>query len=168
MYVLEGYYESVYNARWHHVVEVPDGEGMVMDVKEGEPKQSWTYKTVGRTLEKNDAVQQSGAPRPRLMVLTSDKGWPYTWEQGVGEFIPDCYVNCEVERVWRIVKGDLTKWFSTHVKKKLSPRRRVLIGTPGIGEVNECRLVPPLPAAALRCGAAPNGCLLFWGSNISV
>ncbi|EKF98191.1 retrotransposon hot spot (RHS) protein, putative, partial [Trypanosoma cruzi] len=68
------------------------------------------------------------------MVLTSDKGWPYTWEQGVSEFIPDCYVNCEVDRVWQIVKGDLTAWFSTHVKKKLSPRRRVLIGTSGIGK----------------------------------
>ncbi|EKF98296.1 retrotransposon hot spot (RHS) protein, putative [Trypanosoma cruzi] len=131
---LEGYYESVYNASWHHVVEVPGGEGTVMEVKEGEPEQSWTYKTVGRTLEKNDAVQQSGEAPPRLMVLTSDRGWPYTWEQGVSEFIPDCYVNCEVERVWRIVLGDLTKWFSSHGKKKISPRRRVLIGTPGIGK----------------------------------
>ncbi|RNE96736.1 retrotransposon hot spot (RHS) protein [Trypanosoma cruzi] len=131
---LEGYYESVYNARWHHVVEVSDGEGTGLEVREGEPPQSWTYKAVGRTFEKNDAVQQSGEAPPRLMVLTSDKGWPYTWEQGVSEFIPDCYVNCEVERVWQIVKGDLTKWFSTHVKKKLSPRRRVLIGTPGIGK----------------------------------
>ncbi|RNF06007.1 retrotransposon hot spot protein (RHS), partial [Trypanosoma cruzi] len=32
---LEGYYESVYNASWHHVVEVPDGEGTGMEVKEG-------------------------------------------------------------------------------------------------------------------------------------
>ncbi|PWU82823.1 putative retrotransposon hot spot protein (RHS,) [Trypanosoma cruzi] len=32
---LEGYYESVYNARWHHVVEVPGGEGTGMEVKEG-------------------------------------------------------------------------------------------------------------------------------------
>ncbi|EKF99217.1 retrotransposon hot spot (RHS) protein, putative, partial [Trypanosoma cruzi] len=131
---LEGCYESVYNASWHHVVEVPGGEGTVMELKEGKPPQSWTYKAVGRTLEKNDAVQQSGEAPPRLMVLTSDEGWPYSWEQGVSEFIPDCYVNCEVERVWQIVLGDLTKWFSTHVKKKLSPRRRVLIGTPGIGK----------------------------------
>ncbi|RNC36247.1 retrotransposon hot spot (RHS) protein [Trypanosoma cruzi] len=71
---LEGYYDSVHNSRWHHVVEVPGGEGTGMKVENGKPEQSWTYKAVGRTLEKNDGVQQSGAPRPTLMVLTSDKG----------------------------------------------------------------------------------------------
>ncbi|RNE97719.1 putative retrotransposon hot spot (RHS) protein, partial [Trypanosoma cruzi] len=76
--ILEGVYESVYNARWHHVMEVPGGEGTGLEVKEGKPPQPWKYKKVGDTLEKDDAVQQSGAPRPRLMVLTSDKGWPYT------------------------------------------------------------------------------------------
>ncbi|PWV07312.1 putative retrotransposon hot spot protein (RHS) [Trypanosoma cruzi] len=54
---LEGVYESVHNARWHHVVEVSDGDerkktGTGMDVKEGEPKKSWTYKKVGDTFEK--------------------------------------------------------------------------------------------------------------------
>ncbi|EKF27231.1 retrotransposon hot spot (RHS) protein, putative, partial [Trypanosoma cruzi marinkellei] len=80
--ILEGLYESVYNARWSHVVELPGGEktktGTGMVVKEGKPKQSWTYKKVGLTLEKDDGVEQSGAAPPRLMVLTSDKGWPYT------------------------------------------------------------------------------------------
>ncbi|RNC39870.1 retrotransposon hot spot (RHS) protein [Trypanosoma cruzi] len=76
---LEGVYESVHNASWHHVVEVSDGDerkktGTGMDVKEGEPKKSWTYKKVGNTFEKDDAVQQSGAAPPVLMVLTSDKG----------------------------------------------------------------------------------------------
>ncbi|RNC51659.1 retrotransposon hot spot (RHS) protein [Trypanosoma cruzi] len=71
---LEGLYESVYNARWHHLVEVPDGEGTGMEVREGEPPQPWTYKAVGLSLERDDGVQQSGAPIPRLLVLTSDKG----------------------------------------------------------------------------------------------
>ncbi|PWU93742.1 putative retrotransposon hot spot protein (RHS) [Trypanosoma cruzi] len=75
---LEGHCESVYNARWHHVVEVPGGEGTGMDVR-GTP-QSWTYRAFGESLEKDDGVQQSGAPRPRLMVLTSDKGWPCSWK----------------------------------------------------------------------------------------
>ncbi|RNC40537.1 retrotransposon hot spot (RHS) protein, partial [Trypanosoma cruzi] len=48
---LEGVYESVYNARWHHVMEVPDDNGMGMKVEEGKPEQSWTYKEVGQTLE---------------------------------------------------------------------------------------------------------------------
>ncbi|EKF99754.1 retrotransposon hot spot (RHS) protein, putative, partial [Trypanosoma cruzi] len=97
---LEGLYESVYNARWNHVVEVPDGEGTGMEVKEGEPPQQWTYKKVGRTLEKDDGAQQSGATRLRLMVLTSDKAWPCTWNRKGVESTRDCYVNCEVERVW--------------------------------------------------------------------
>ncbi|RNC39452.1 retrotransposon hot spot (RHS) protein [Trypanosoma cruzi] len=68
-------YKSVYNARWHHVMEVPGGEGTGMEVHEGEPPQSWTYRAVGRTLEKDDGVEPSGAPRLRLMVLTLGKTW---------------------------------------------------------------------------------------------
>ncbi|EAN89031.1 retrotransposon hot spot (RHS) protein, putative [Trypanosoma cruzi] len=129
---LEGCYDSVYNASWHHVVEVPGGEGTVMDVKEGKPPQSWTYKAVGKTFEKDDGVEQSGAPRLRLMVLTSDKRWPYSW--GWNKLIRDCYVNCEVERAWQIVKGDLTEWFSSLPGADFEPKRHVLIGTPGIGK----------------------------------
>ncbi|RNC53116.1 retrotransposon hot spot (RHS) protein [Trypanosoma cruzi] len=104
-----------------------------MDVREeGEPPQSWTYKAVGEFLEKDDGVEQSGAPRPRLMVLTSDKGWPYSW--CVCVFNRDCHVNCEVDRVWRIVKGDLTAWLSIHGGTEFTPKRRLLVGTPGIGK----------------------------------
>ncbi|ESS61573.1 retrotransposon hot spot (RHS) protein [Trypanosoma cruzi] len=71
---LEGCYESVHNARWSHVVEVPGGEGMGMEVREGKPKRSWTYRTVDDTLEKDDGVEQFGAASPRLMVLASDRG----------------------------------------------------------------------------------------------
>ncbi|RNF00403.1 retrotransposon hot spot (RHS) protein [Trypanosoma cruzi] len=129
---LEGCYDSVYNARWHHVVEVPDGEGTVMEVKEGEPEQSWTYKKADNAIEKDDAVQQSGKAPPVLMVLTSDKKWPYTWAGS--EHIRDCCVNCEVDRAWQIVLDDLTKWFSPHGVTDFSPEKRVLIGTPGIGK----------------------------------
>ncbi|RNF07800.1 retrotransposon hot spot (RHS) protein, partial [Trypanosoma cruzi] len=130
---LEGVYESVYNARWHHVVEVPGGEGTGMELKEGKPKQSWTYNEVGNTLEKDDVVQRSGEARLRLMVLTSDKAWPCTWNRKGVESTRDCYVNCEVERVWQIVKGDLTEWSSSHGKADFTPGRRVF-GTPGIGK----------------------------------
>ncbi|PWU94861.1 putative retrotransposon hot spot (RHS) protein [Trypanosoma cruzi] len=105
-----------------------------MELKEGKPEQPWTYKKVGYTLEKDDGVEQSGAERPRLMVLTSDKAWPYTWNRKGAESARDCYVNCEVERVWQIVKGDLTKWSSSHGKADFTPERRVLVGTPGIGK----------------------------------
>ncbi|EAN90961.1 putative retrotransposon hot spot (RHS) protein [Trypanosoma cruzi] len=131
---LEGVYESVYNARWSHLVEVPGGEGTGLEVREGKPPQPWTYKAVGRTLEKNDAVEQSGAARLRLMVLTSDKGWPCTWNRKGVEFTRDCHVNCEVDRVWQIVKGDLTAWFNSLPEDHFTPEQRVLIGTPGIGK----------------------------------
>ncbi|PWV04376.1 putative retrotransposon hot spot protein (RHS) [Trypanosoma cruzi] len=130
---LEGLYESVHNARWHHVVEIPDGEETGMYVREGEAPQSWTYKTVGDSLEKDDGVEQSGAPRLRLMVLASDKAWPCTWKNERQDTC-DCYVNCEVDRVWQIVKGDLTAWFSPDAGDYFKPKRRVLIGTPGIGK----------------------------------
>ncbi|PWU97390.1 putative retrotransposon hot spot (RHS) protein [Trypanosoma cruzi] len=139
MFILKGYYESVYNASWHHVKEVPDGDerkkagtGMGMKVEKGKPEQSWTYKKVGYTLEKDDGVEQSGKAPPRMMVLTSDKGWPYSWEED--EFIRDCHVNCEVERVWRIVEHYLTEWFSTRGEPYFTPGRLLLIGTPGIGK----------------------------------
>ncbi|RNC53041.1 putative retrotransposon hot spot (RHS) protein [Trypanosoma cruzi] len=131
---LEGLYESVHNARWSHVVEVPDDNGMGMKVEKGKPKQSWSYREVGDTLERNDGVQKSGEAPPVLMVLTSDKGWPYTLNtmHGAGN---DLCVNCEVDRVWQIVLDDLTKWFSNfHLILNPSPMPRVLIGTPGIGK----------------------------------
>ncbi|KAF8307037.1 putative retrotransposon hot spot (RHS) protein [Trypanosoma cruzi] len=123
-------YKSVYNARWHHVMEVPGGEGTGMEVKEGKPPQSWTYKAVGRTLEKDDGVGQSGAPRLRLMVLTSERAWPHPYRDAIN----DCYVNCEVDRVWQIVKGDLTELFNSIPEDHFTPHPRVLIGTPGIGK----------------------------------
>ncbi|EAN81731.1 retrotransposon hot spot (RHS) protein, putative, partial [Trypanosoma cruzi] len=131
---LEGLYESVYSASWHHVVEVPGGEGTEMEAKEGKPKHSWNYKKVGDTFEEDDAVRESGEVPPRLMVLTSDKGWPYTLNApyGAGN---DFFINCEVDRVWQIVLDDLTEWFSnSDLTLNSSPVRRVLIGTPGIGK----------------------------------
>ncbi|PWV06913.1 putative retrotransposon hot spot protein (RHS) [Trypanosoma cruzi] len=122
---LEGCYESVHSARRSHAVELPDGDkrkktGAGMGMHEGKPEQSWPYRAVDDTLERDDGVGQSGAPRLRLMVLTSDKGWPSSWEED--EFIRDCHVNCEVERVWRIVKGDLTEWFSPDAGDYFKPR----------------------------------------------
>ncbi|PWU97404.1 putative retrotransposon hot spot (RHS) protein [Trypanosoma cruzi] len=45
---LEGCYESVYNARWHHVVEVCDGEETGLEVREGEAPQSWNYRQLAK------------------------------------------------------------------------------------------------------------------------
>ncbi|PWU89353.1 putative retrotransposon hot spot protein (RHS,) [Trypanosoma cruzi] len=51
------------------------------------------------------------------------------------DFPKDFFVNCEVERVWRIVRNDLAEWFSNFdLTLNSSPVRRLLIGTPGIGK----------------------------------
>ncbi|PWU85752.1 putative retrotransposon hot spot protein (RHS) [Trypanosoma cruzi] len=130
---LEGFYESVYGAKWGHVLGFYDKKICEdrMEVHEGKPPQSWTYKTEGLTFEKDDGVEQFRAPRLRLMVLTSDKGWPYSWREN--KPIVDCYVNCEVDRVWRIVKEDLEELSDSFGVYDPTLRQRVLVGTPGIG-----------------------------------
>ncbi|EKF99050.1 retrotransposon hot spot (RHS) protein, putative, partial [Trypanosoma cruzi] len=105
-----------------------------MEVREGEAPQSWTYREVGNTFERDDAVEQSGVLHCRLMVLTSDKGWPYSWNLKGVESTRDCYVNCEVEQVWQIVKVGLTELLSIRRGTDFKPERRVLIGTPVIGK----------------------------------
>ncbi|PWU94317.1 putative retrotransposon hot spot (RHS) protein [Trypanosoma cruzi] len=135
---LEGCYESVHNARWSHAVEVPDGverkkTGTGMEVHEGKPPQSWTYKKADDAIEENDAVQQFGAAPPLLMVLALEKGWPYSWHT-IQDLPKDVFVNCEVERAWQIVRNNLTARFSPHSGTDFTPERRVLIGTPGIGK----------------------------------
>ncbi|RNC32401.1 putative retrotransposon hot spot (RHS) protein, partial [Trypanosoma cruzi] len=130
---LEGFYESVYGAKWGHVLGFYDNKIFEdrMEIHEGKPPQSWTYKTEGLTFEKDDGVEQFRPPRPRLMVLTSDKGWPYSWREN--KPIVDCYVNCEVERVWQIVERDLEDLSNPFGGYGPTLRQRILIGTPGIG-----------------------------------
>ncbi|ESS60382.1 retrotransposon hot spot (RHS) protein [Trypanosoma cruzi Dm28c] len=135
---LEGCYESVQNARRSHAEELPDGverkkTGTGMGVREGKPEQSWSYKKADDAIEENDAVQQFGAAPPVLMVLASEKGWPYSWHT-IQDLPKDVFVNCEVERVWQIVKRDPTAWFSPHGMTDFKPGRRLLIWTPGIGK----------------------------------
>ncbi|ESS61085.1 retrotransposon hot spot protein (RHS) [Trypanosoma cruzi Dm28c] len=135
---LEGVYESVHNARRSHAVELPDGverkkTGTGMGVREGKPEQSWSYRAADDAIEENDAVQQIGAALPMLMVLASEKGWPYSWHT-IQDLPKDVFVNCEVDRVWQIVKEGLTVWFSPHPEAHFKPERRVLIGTPVIGK----------------------------------
>ncbi|RNC35169.1 retrotransposon hot spot protein (RHS) [Trypanosoma cruzi] len=67
------------------------------------------------------------------MVLASEKGWPHSWHT-IQDLPKDVFVNCEVERAWQIVKGDVTAWSSPHGGTDFKPKRRVLIGTPGIGK----------------------------------
>ncbi|EKG08010.1 retrotransposon hot spot (RHS) protein, putative, partial [Trypanosoma cruzi] len=66
------------------------------------------------------------------MVLASEKGWPYSWHT-IQDLPKNVFVNCGVDRVWQIVRGDITAWFSPHGVTEFKFERRVLIGTPVIG-----------------------------------
>ncbi|RNE97145.1 retrotransposon hot spot (RHS) protein [Trypanosoma conorhini] len=129
----EGLYRSVLNARWSHVLELPEGEGEKMEVKEGQrPAQSWVYNMQGITFQLDDDAEQIRAPRPRLMIVSSEAGWLYSLV--MSQALTDCYVNREVDRVWRIVQGDLDGEFVTEEKQYFDLRRRLVLGTPGIGK----------------------------------
>ncbi|RNF00276.1 retrotransposon hot spot (RHS) protein [Trypanosoma conorhini] len=133
----DGFYDSVLNAKCSHVLEFSEGEGdaMVvrMEVREGQPPaQLWEYTQYGLTLLPVEDAEQFIPPRPRLMLLSSKHEWPYSLRQG--EDIADCYVNREVDRVWRIVQGDLEGEFGTDDLELFKVRRRLVIGTPGIGK----------------------------------
>ncbi|PWU95092.1 putative retrotransposon hot spot protein (RHS,) [Trypanosoma cruzi] len=135
---LEGVYESVHNARWSHAVELPDvverkKTGTGMRVHEGKPEQSWTYRKADDAIEKDDAVQQFGAAPPVLMVLTSDKGWQYPWNT-IQDLPKDVFENFKVDRVWQIVRDDITELLSPHGGTDFTPDPCVLIGTPVIGK----------------------------------
>ncbi|ESL05252.1 hypothetical protein TRSC58_07112 [Trypanosoma rangeli SC58] len=131
----EGFYESVFNATWSHVVGFPEGEGenMVvrMEVREGQrPQELWEYTKAVRTFLPVEGEGQFHPPRPRLVILSSEKLWPYSL--GDTERIADCYINIEVHRVWKIVEGDLEGVFPPPSRWASNMRPRLLVGTPGM------------------------------------
>ncbi|ORC83397.1 retrotransposon hot spot (RHS) protein, partial [Trypanosoma theileri] len=130
--VMEGVYESVYNATWHYVQGV-GGRGFGMQVKEGHPPQLWTDDEVMKgSAEDDNDYEKPEDGRLELMVFTSEKGWSYT-EFSMNKSC-DIYVNKEVMRVWYKILENLDKYFGNNVDaiKELTPY--VLIGTPGIGK----------------------------------
>ncbi|RNE94869.1 retrotransposon hot spot (RHS) protein, partial [Trypanosoma rangeli] len=129
----EGFYESVFNATWSHVMGFPEGEGEDMVVIEGQrPQELWEYTQTVCTFLPVGGEEQFHPPRPRLMILSSEQRWPYSLEHAVP--ITDCYINIEVHRVWKIVEGDLKGVFPPPERGPPYMRRRLLVGTPGIGK----------------------------------
>ncbi|RNE95661.1 retrotransposon hot spot (RHS) protein [Trypanosoma rangeli] len=130
----EGFYESVFNATWSHVMGFPEDEGEDVVVREGQRPQEllWEYTQTVRTFFSVGGDEQFRPPRPRLMILSSEKRWPYSLNHSVR--ITDCYINIEVHRVWKIVEGDLKGVFPPSRLNAPYMRRRLLIGTPGIGK----------------------------------
>ncbi|PWV01166.1 putative retrotransposon hot spot protein (RHS) [Trypanosoma cruzi] len=136
-------------------------QGREWGVHEGKTEQSRSYKKADDAIEKNDAVQQFGAASPVLMVLASEKGWPYSWNT-IQDPPKDVFVNCEVERVWQIVRGRSHRVVQQSSWGLLYAWATCVDWDARDREVDGCRLVPPLPAAALRCRENPSGSPLFW------
>ncbi|RNF01035.1 retrotransposon hot spot (RHS) protein, partial [Trypanosoma rangeli] len=111
----------------------PEDEDEYMVVIEGQrPQELWEYtQTVCTFLPVGDE-EQFRPPRPRLMILSSEKRWPYSLNHAVP--ITDCYINIEVHRVWKIVEGDLKGVFPPPDTDAPYMRRRLLVGTSGIGK----------------------------------
>ncbi|KEG05612.1 retrotransposon hot spot (RHS) protein, partial [Trypanosoma grayi] len=141
---LSGVYESVFNATWNHVMKVSgDSEGVGMEVREGRPSREWTDKEVkyfplggaikGKSKKSTSAkgVAKTKGPLAELIVLHSEKGWPYDVFEELGEC--DCYVTREIVRVWMIVETDIKNWLVQNAGR-VRATLRLLIGTPGIGK----------------------------------
>ncbi|RNE95564.1 retrotransposon hot spot (RHS) protein, partial [Trypanosoma rangeli] len=70
----EGFYESVFNATWSHVMGFPEGEDEYMVVREGQrPQELWEYTQTVRTFLSVGGDEQFRPPRPRLMILSSEQ-----------------------------------------------------------------------------------------------
>ncbi|RNE95699.1 retrotransposon hot spot (RHS) protein [Trypanosoma rangeli] len=70
----EGFYESVFNAAWSHVMGFPEDEENNMVVREGQrPQELWDYTQTVRTFLPVGGDEQFRPPRPRLMILSSEK-----------------------------------------------------------------------------------------------
>ncbi|RNE96743.1 putative retrotransposon hot spot (RHS) protein [Trypanosoma conorhini] len=132
----EGFYDSVFNAKWSHVLGYPEGAGeeaaVRMEVREGQaPKRSWEFRASRNFELDNDEVGQFRPPRPTLMVLTSEQGWPHSLREET--VTTDCYVNSEMERVWEIVDNDMYEMFPPEDCGPPHVRPHFLLGTYGVG-----------------------------------
>ncbi|RNE95203.1 retrotransposon hot spot (RHS) protein [Trypanosoma conorhini] len=131
-----GFYDSVFNAKWSHVLGYPEGAGeeaaVRMEVREGqEPKMPWVIGGYGDFWLDDDEADQFRPPRPTLMVLTSEKGWPHSLREGTAT--TDCYVNFEMERVWEIVDRNMREIFRAEDHGLPDVQSHFLLGTYGVG-----------------------------------
>ncbi|RNF25711.1 retrotransposon hot spot (RHS) protein [Trypanosoma conorhini] len=76
--ILDAVYRAVHNASWSLVNEACDGIQSATAVQKGTPPQPWRYRVVHRTLELSGNAEEISPFRPRLLVLGSEKQWPYS------------------------------------------------------------------------------------------
>ncbi|RNF00427.1 retrotransposon hot spot (RHS) protein [Trypanosoma rangeli] len=104
-----------------------------MVVIEGQRPQEllWEYTQTVCTFLPVGGEEQFHPPRPKHMILSFEKRWPYSLNHAVP--ITDCYINIEVHRVWKIVEGDVKGVFPPPDTYAPKMRRHLLIGTSGVG-----------------------------------
>ncbi|CCD21573.1 retrotransposon hot spot (RHS) protein, putative, partial [Trypanosoma vivax Y486] len=152
--VIPGAFESVFEAKWSHVLSGEAGMPLGMRVVGGLPENFWSYADVNHSplpLEVDREVPRSG--NLEIMVLSSEDGWPYTQfrnetrsvdnnaEVGRGGVFnaqrsEDVYIRREVVRVWYIVEEQTRAWYIE--RKLVKPKSFVVVGTPGIGKSFAC------------------------------
>ncbi|KAH8612739.1 putative retrotransposon hot spot protein 4 (RHS4) [Trypanosoma vivax] len=140
--VMPGVFESVFEATWSYVESGVADKSLGMRVASGRPKSVWSFAEVSKTplqlpTENVDEERDDGL---ELLVLTSEKGWPFTLFciPATANGTPfqmmhatDVVVRRESVRVWNIVRADLDGWL---VRKERLPTPFVLLGSPGIGK----------------------------------
>ncbi|KAH8610723.1 putative retrotransposon hot spot protein 4 (RHS4) [Trypanosoma vivax] len=152
--VIPGAFESVFEAKWSHVLSGEAGMPLGMRVVDGLPENVWSYADVNHSplpLEVDREVPRSG--NLEIMVLSSEDGWPYTQfrnetrsvdsnaEVGRGGVFnaqrsEDVYIRREVVRMWYIVEEQTRAWYIE--RKLVKPKSFVVVGTPGIGKSFAC------------------------------
>ncbi|KAH8609287.1 putative retrotransposon hot spot protein 4 (RHS4) [Trypanosoma vivax] len=152
--VIPGAFESVFEAKWSHVLSGEAGMPLGMRVVGGLPENFWSYADVNHSplpLEVDREVPRSG--NLEIMVLSSEDGWPYTQfrnetrsvdnnaEVGRGGVFnaqrsEDVYIRREVVRMWYIVEEQTRAWYIE--RKLVKPKSFVVVGTPGIGKSFAC------------------------------
>ncbi|CCD12233.1 unnamed protein product, partial [Trypanosoma congolense IL3000] len=151
--VIDGAYDSVFNARWSYVVMSDEYDkkwlGMgVVRVSEGEQPHLWSEAQADAPYDPEEPWGGDVVPgvsgKLVMAVLSSQKGWPYTlFNANTSKIVSadvlrkykdvhnaHLHIRKENVRVWHIVKKGLDEWL-TGVK---SVHPFLVIGTPGIGK----------------------------------
>ncbi|CCD13054.1 unnamed protein product [Trypanosoma congolense IL3000] len=151
--VIDGAYDSVFNARWSYVVRSEEYDtkwlGMgVVPVGEGEQPHLWSEEQADVPYDPEEPWEGDVVPgvsgKLVMATLKSHKGWPYTLFNAKTSKIVSAdvlrkykdvhnahlHIRKENLRVWHIVKKGLDEWLNG--VKEVHPF--IVIGTPGIGK----------------------------------
>ncbi|CCD12129.1 unnamed protein product [Trypanosoma congolense IL3000] len=149
--VIDGVYDSVFNARWSYVVRSDTYDkkwlGMgVLDVAPGEQPHLWSEVQADALYDPEEPWEGDEVPgvsgKLVMATLKSQKGWPYMLfsadevqkekAESLTEYnaVCDAYIRRENLRAWHIVKKGLVEWLDG--VKSVHPF--IVIGTPGIGK----------------------------------